>query len=182
MYFCSSQLQHCNCSLLPDEKKWLCCEIFFLKFPTPFLHKTTSPVACPIASPAHSSACDHSPSDLSGRFFNNPGKYWAWRAREMISDTDFSSINYQYLLKARDVARRDPDLVVALLGIPKELVEPLAQTSPSALAALMQINEPLLTLREESWWWHPSYRPTSSLHFGVRKITLPICPLSLVIE
>lgn len=71
----------------------------------------------------------------------------------MISDTDFSSINYQYLLKARDVARRDPDLVVALLGIPKELVEPLAQTSASGLTALMQINEPLLMLREESWWW-----------------------------
>lgn len=71
----------------------------------------------------------------------------------MNLDTDFSSINYQYLLKARDVARRDPDLVVALLGIPKELVEPLAQTSASALAALMQINEPLLMLRAESWWW-----------------------------
>ena len=71
----------------------------------------------------------------------------------MNSDTDFSSINYQFLLKARDVAKRDPDLVVALLGIPKELVKPLAQTSASALAATIQVKEPLLMLREESWWW-----------------------------
>ena len=71
----------------------------------------------------------------------------------MNSDTDFSSINYQFLLKARDIARQDPDLVVALLGIPKELAEPLAKTSASALAALMQIKEPLLMLRAENWWW-----------------------------
>jgi len=71
----------------------------------------------------------------------------------MNSDTDFSSINYQFLLKARDVARQDPDLVVALLGIPKELAEPLAKTSAPALAALMQIKEPLLTIRAETWWW-----------------------------
>ena len=71
----------------------------------------------------------------------------------MSSDADFSSINYQYLLKARDVAKHDPDLVAALLGIPKELVEPLAKTSASALAALTHIKEPLLTLRAETWWW-----------------------------
>ena len=71
----------------------------------------------------------------------------------MTLDTDFSSINYQYLLKARDVAKRDPDLVVALLGIPKELVEPLTQTSASGLAALLNIKEPLLMLRAETWWW-----------------------------
>ena len=71
----------------------------------------------------------------------------------MNLDTDFSSINYQFLLKARDVAKRDPDLVVALLGIPKELAEPLAQTSASALAMSIQIKEPLLMLREDSWWW-----------------------------
>jgi len=71
----------------------------------------------------------------------------------MNSDTDFSSINYQFLLKARDIARQDPDLVVALLGIPKELAEPLAKISAPALAALMQIKEPLLMLRAENWWW-----------------------------
>ena len=71
----------------------------------------------------------------------------------MNSDTDFSSINYQFLLKARDVAKRDPDLVVALLGIPKELADPLAKTSASALAAVIQIQEPLLMLRSEPWWW-----------------------------
>jgi len=71
----------------------------------------------------------------------------------MSLDTDFSSINYQYLLKVRDIAKQEPDLVVALLGIPKELVEPLAQTSAPALAALAHINKPLITLRAETWWW-----------------------------
>ncbi|MBL1259986.1 MAG: hypothetical protein COB33_005580 [Thiotrichaceae bacterium] len=71
----------------------------------------------------------------------------------MSTDADFSSINYQFLLKARDVAKRDPDLVVALLGIPRELVEPLAHTSASALTSIIQIREPLLILRAETWWW-----------------------------
>lgn len=71
----------------------------------------------------------------------------------MNLETDFSSINYQYLLKVRDLAKQEPDLVVALLGIPRELALPLAQTSAPALAALTHIREPLITLRMESWWW-----------------------------
>ena len=73
---------------------------------------------------------------------------------KMSLDTDFSSINYQYLLKVRDIAKQEPDLVVALLGIPKELALPLSQTSAPALAALTNIREPLVTLRVETWWWH----------------------------
>ena len=76
----------------------------------------------------------------------------------MSADTDFSHINYQFLLKARDVAKTDPDLVVALLGIPKEIVEPLARTSASALTSLIQIKEPLLMLRAEPWWWQRLFK------------------------
>lgn len=71
----------------------------------------------------------------------------------MSLDTDFSSINYQYLLKVRDVARKEPYLVDALLGIPKDLTKPLANTSASSLSVLMDIKEPLITLRVETWWW-----------------------------
>ena len=71
----------------------------------------------------------------------------------MCSDTDFSGINYQFLLKARDIAKQDPELVVPLLGLPKELAEPLANTSASALTSIIQIKDPLLTLRAEPWWW-----------------------------
>ena len=71
----------------------------------------------------------------------------------MCSDTDFSGINYQFLLKARDIARQDPALVVPLLGLPNELAEPLANTSASALTSIIQIKDPLLTLRMEPWWW-----------------------------
>ena len=76
----------------------------------------------------------------------------------MSLDTDFSSINYQYLLKARDVAKQDPDLAVALLGIPRELAEPLAKTSASALTSLIQIKEPLLMLRSDLWWWERLFK------------------------
>lgn len=71
----------------------------------------------------------------------------------MSLDTDFSSINYQYLLKARDVAKQDPELAVTLLGIPRELADLLAQSSASELTSLVQIKEPLLMLRADSWWW-----------------------------
>lgn len=70
-----------------------------------------------------------------------------------MNDTDFSTINYQFLLQARDVAKQHPELVVALLGIPKELVEPLAQMSANALISITQIKKPLLMLRPETWWW-----------------------------
>ena len=71
----------------------------------------------------------------------------------MSLDTDFSSINYQYLVKVRDIAKQEPDLVVALLGIPRELVEPLSQTAAPSLASIAHIREPLITLRAETWWW-----------------------------
>jgi len=59
----------------------------------------------------------------------------------MSLDTDFSHINLQYLLQVRDVARQEPDLVVALLGIPKELVDPLAKTSAHSLSVVTNIND-----------------------------------------
>ena len=71
----------------------------------------------------------------------------------MSFDTDFSSINYQYLLKVRDIAKQEPDLVAALLGIPKELALLLSRASAPSLAALIHIREPLITLRMETWWW-----------------------------
>lgn len=71
----------------------------------------------------------------------------------MSLDTDFSIINYQYLLKVRDIAKQEPDLVVALLGVPKELVVPLANTPTTSLTPLAHIKEPLITLRVETWWW-----------------------------
>ena len=71
----------------------------------------------------------------------------------MKLDTDFSYINYQYLLKVRDIAKQEPDLVVALLGIPKELIDPLVKTSAASLSVLKDIKEPLITLRVEIWWW-----------------------------
>ena len=71
----------------------------------------------------------------------------------MSTDTDFSSINYQFLLKARDLAKQDPDLVVPLLGIPKELAKPLATVSATSLTPIIQVKEPLLMLRAETWWW-----------------------------
>ena len=66
---------------------------------------------------------------------------------------DFSNINLQYLIQARDLAREDPEQVTVLLGISCHLAELLAEVSPEALARIPRIKTPLLIPRQEMWWW-----------------------------
>jgi len=80
----------------------------------------------------------------------------------MNTETDFSIINYQFLLKARDLAKQDPDLVVPLLGIPKELAKPLATVPATSLTSIIQVKEPLLMLRAETWWWERLFKALNS--------------------
>ena len=40
---------------------------------------------------------------------------------------DFASLNLQYLIQVRDIAREDPDVAARLLGLPPELACHLAQ-------------------------------------------------------
>jgi hypothetical protein len=70
-----------------------------------------------------------------------------------MTDVDFSRVNLQYLIRARDLARESPERAAVLLGIPDPLGQRLAGLRAEALAAVTDIKAPLLRLHQEPWWW-----------------------------
>lgn len=78
-------------------------------------------------------------------------------------DFDFSKVNLEYLLIARDLARTNPDLGVTLLGLPKNMAQQLAELTAHELALLTRFHPPLLAPRHEAWWWQ---RLITALHEG----------------
>jgi hypothetical protein len=66
---------------------------------------------------------------------------------------DFSEVNLEYLIQARDLAKRDPEFVAAMLGIEVEMAYLLAELKPKELARISLIKQPLLVPRQEPWWW-----------------------------
>jgi len=71
----------------------------------------------------------------------------------MNHDLDFSRINFEYLLQARNVAKQHPEMAASLLGIPPETIRLLAKTPPDVLGQIHQIRAPLLTPRQGARWW-----------------------------
>ena len=71
-----------------------------------------------------------------------------------MRDINFSRVNLQYLICARDLARAYPERAALLLGVPDALAKSLAELSAENLAAVTQIKAPLLILRQEPWWWN----------------------------
>jgi hypothetical protein len=71
-----------------------------------------------------------------------------------MRDIDFSRVNLQYLICARDLARAYPERAALLLGVPDALSKSLAELGAEDLAAVTQIKAPLLILRQEPWWWN----------------------------
>jgi hypothetical protein len=71
-----------------------------------------------------------------------------------MRDINFSRVNLQYLICARDLARAYPERAALLLGVPDALSNSLAELSAEDLAAVTQIKTPLLILRQEPWWWN----------------------------
>jgi hypothetical protein len=69
-----------------------------------------------------------------------------------MEDIDFSRVNLQYLLCARDLARDYPARAAVLLGATEGLVQRLAELDPAALVAVTEIKVPLMVLRQEPWW------------------------------
>ena len=65
---------------------------------------------------------------------------------------DFSRVNLQYLICARDLARAFPKRAAVLLGAPDGLVQLLAELDPATLVAVTEVKAPLLVLRQEPWW------------------------------
>ncbi len=66
---------------------------------------------------------------------------------------DFSQVNLQYLIQARDLTKQDPQLAAIFLGIPDEIACMLPDLTPHQLAQIIQIKPPLLIPRQEAWWW-----------------------------
>jgi hypothetical protein len=68
-------------------------------------------------------------------------------------DVDFSTVNLQYLLRARDCAREDLQRSAVVLGITPALAQLLAQSEPELFGAFPKIQVPLVMLQGAPWWW-----------------------------
>jgi len=66
---------------------------------------------------------------------------------------DFSHLNLEYLIQARDLARSDQRRASAILGIPDSMAGTLSELTPQLLANITRINHPLVTPRPDVWWW-----------------------------
>jgi len=66
---------------------------------------------------------------------------------------DFSHLNLEYLIQARDLAIEDQRRAGAILGIPDAMVGILPDLTPQLLANITRINHPLVTPRQDVWWW-----------------------------
>lgn len=70
----------------------------------------------------------------------------------LMADIDFSHVNIEYLICARDLARSYPERAAVLLGATPDLVRLLAEVDPATLVAMTPFRAPLLVLRREPWW------------------------------
>ena len=68
-------------------------------------------------------------------------------------EMDFSRLNLEYLIQARDLARQGPEMSSVLMGMPRDLVALLAESTPRELAQVARIKAPLFVPRQEAWWW-----------------------------
>lgn len=66
---------------------------------------------------------------------------------------DFSTVNLNYLLRARELARSHPAVATTVLGLPPALVSAIAALDAGQLTHLGQVKPPLLVARGDAWWW-----------------------------
>ena len=97
-------------------------------------------------------------------------------------DIDYSSVNLQYLLQVRDIARRSPELGAAILGLPVELVSALASLRAEGLSKLARIKGPLLTLRGDPEWWSRLFTALRESHPGEVEAVLEHANLAVVVN
>jgi len=69
-----------------------------------------------------------------------------------MGNVDFSRVNLQYLIGARDLARDYPERAAVLLGVPDALGQRLAELGAEALSAVVAIKAPLIVPRQAPWW------------------------------
>ena len=68
-------------------------------------------------------------------------------------NSDFSRLNLEYLIQARDLAVADPHRAGTILGIPDALTGLLLELTPKMLASLTRIHHPLITPHRDLLWW-----------------------------
>ena len=66
---------------------------------------------------------------------------------------DFSQLNVQYLIQARELSKQNLQLAAAILGINDDMACLISDLTPQTLTQIIQINPPLLIPRQETWWW-----------------------------
>ena len=66
---------------------------------------------------------------------------------------DFSHLNLEYLIQARDLVLVDRGRAGAILGIPDAMAGLLPELNPHLIARIPRINHPLVTPRQDLWWW-----------------------------
>lgn len=66
---------------------------------------------------------------------------------------DFSHLNLEYLIQARDLAIAEQRRAGAMLGIPDAMVGLLLELTPKMLANLTGIRHPLITPHRNVLWW-----------------------------
>jgi hypothetical protein len=70
-----------------------------------------------------------------------------------MTDIDFSHVNLEYLLQARDLARQDTKAAALLLGITDPLASQLVDVAPASLVKIKDFKPPLIAPRHDAWWW-----------------------------
>ena len=66
---------------------------------------------------------------------------------------DFSQLNLEYLIQARDLVVSDRPQAGVVLGIPDAMTGILYELTPQLLTGITQIPHPLITLRRDAQWW-----------------------------
>ncbi|MCP3665647.1 MAG: hypothetical protein GY696_24635 [Gammaproteobacteria bacterium] len=97
-------------------------------------------------------------------------------------EMDFSSLNLQYLLQVRDIARCHPELAVAILGLSKEMVSDLSAITGDDMSMITRSKAPLLTLRGDCRWWSNLFTALKDNQPGEVEVVLEHANLSVVIR
>ncbi len=97
-------------------------------------------------------------------------------------EIDFSSLNLQYLIQVREIAKKSPELAVAILGLPIELVKLLASLTAEGLSKIARIKAPLLMLRGDSRWWSRLFNALKEQRPGEVDVVLEHASLTIVVS
>ena len=97
-----------------------------------------------------------------------------------MADADFSQINLEYLIQARDLARQMPGAGALLLDIPESLACRLATLTPASLARVTDFKAPLVSPRHDAWWWDRLLRALTDGEAGELQVILEQAGLATV--